>query len=379
MTLPFAVVSIDDLVSSPLNPAATSTRRGSRSSPTPAMAAASCSFTIVVRQCSTPADPAVGPIYEIVAGERRWRAARLAGLADVPVIIKDLDDKQVLEIMVIENNARQDDAPRGKDGFKRLKAVFGFNIDELAARIGHFPAATSTTACSCCSWFSPRSSSSPRDRSRSGTRSSWPSSTPEQQAVVIKIDRQQRQLHRVAVHARGLPVHGRRTAEAEGALRRRQGEVRARVGGLGRQDSPVRPDGRGHGHALPGLPPRACAAGKVVSISYSHWANGENKDILLYGQWKRADGGEVEEVLEQHDGRSRSALPARRTEVCTAKGTCQVHWADEIRAAVGRRRRRRHRLRSPPAGRPTPRRPRTPARARRPPGGVATSSVRCRS
>lgn len=76
------------------------------------------------------------PPFEIIAGERRWRAAQIAGLVDVPAIVKELADAQVLEIMVIENDQREDINPLEEgDGFKRLMK-FGFDIDKLAARIG---------------------------------------------------------------------------------------------------------------------------------------------------------------------------------------------------------------------------------------------------
>lgn len=75
--------------------------------------------------------------FEIIAGERRWRAATLAQLESVPVVIKEMGDAQVLELMVIENNARRDlNALEEADGFKRL-LTFGFDIDKLAGRIGH--------------------------------------------------------------------------------------------------------------------------------------------------------------------------------------------------------------------------------------------------
>ena len=74
--------------------------------------------------------------FEIVAGDRRWRAAKLAKLDEVPVVIKALSDPQVLEIMVIENDQREDINPLEEgDGFKRLM-TFGFDIDKLAGRIG---------------------------------------------------------------------------------------------------------------------------------------------------------------------------------------------------------------------------------------------------
>lgn len=74
--------------------------------------------------------------YEIVCGDRRSRAARLAELETVPVIVKDLTDTQVLEIMVIENNQREDvNALEEADGFSRLLKT-GYDIDRLAERIG---------------------------------------------------------------------------------------------------------------------------------------------------------------------------------------------------------------------------------------------------
>jgi hypothetical protein len=74
--------------------------------------------------------------YEIVAGERRWRAAKLAALAQVPVIVRELDDTKVLEIMVIENNQREDVNPLEEgEGFARLLKT-GYDLEKLAERIG---------------------------------------------------------------------------------------------------------------------------------------------------------------------------------------------------------------------------------------------------
>lgn len=77
-----------------------------------------------------------GNIFEVVAGARRLKAAKIAGLATVPCTIKTLTDAQVLELMVIENDQRADITPLEEAaGFKQLM-VFGFDIDKLAARIG---------------------------------------------------------------------------------------------------------------------------------------------------------------------------------------------------------------------------------------------------
>lgn len=77
------------------------------------------------------------PQYEIVVGECRWRAARLAGLAAVPGFWRELDDKQVLEIQVVENLQRRDVHPiEEAEGYQALIARHGYNADQIAAKIG---------------------------------------------------------------------------------------------------------------------------------------------------------------------------------------------------------------------------------------------------
>ncbi|MHA1598473.1 MAG: ParB/RepB/Spo0J family partition protein [Alphaproteobacteria bacterium] len=75
--------------------------------------------------------------YEIIAGERRWRAAQKARLHEVPVIIKDLDDRETLEIALIENLQRQDlSAMEEADGYQRLMDEFSHTQEELAQAMG---------------------------------------------------------------------------------------------------------------------------------------------------------------------------------------------------------------------------------------------------
>lgn len=75
--------------------------------------------------------------YEIIAGERRWRAAQQAGLHDVPVIIRDLNDREALEIALIENLQRQDLTPLEEaDGYRRLLDEFEHTQEELAKVLG---------------------------------------------------------------------------------------------------------------------------------------------------------------------------------------------------------------------------------------------------
>ena len=71
--------------------------------------------------------------YEIVAGERRWRAAQLAGLHEVPVIIRDFDDTEVLEVAIIENIQRADlNAIEEAAGYRALMDRFGHTQERLA-------------------------------------------------------------------------------------------------------------------------------------------------------------------------------------------------------------------------------------------------------
>lgn len=74
--------------------------------------------------------------YEIIAGERRWRAAKLAGLKEVPVIIKDLTDQEVVEIALIENIQRENLNPIEEAiAYKRLLTEFNLKQDEVAERV----------------------------------------------------------------------------------------------------------------------------------------------------------------------------------------------------------------------------------------------------
>jgi ParB family chromosome partitioning protein len=87
---------------------------------------------IVVRAIAGVADA-----YEIIAGERRWRAAQMAGLSDVPVVIHEADDKEALELAIIENVQRADlNAIEEAKGYERLGAEFNYSHGEIAKIIG---------------------------------------------------------------------------------------------------------------------------------------------------------------------------------------------------------------------------------------------------
>ena len=77
-----------------------------------------------------------GDYYEIIAGERRWRAAKIAGLKEVPVIVRELTDQEIVEISLIENIQREDLNPMEEaQAYKRLLTEFHLKQDEVAERV----------------------------------------------------------------------------------------------------------------------------------------------------------------------------------------------------------------------------------------------------
>ena len=75
--------------------------------------------------------------YQIIAGERRWRASRLAKLSEVPVVILEADDKKAMELALIENLQRQDLNPVEEAlGYKSLMEDYGLTQEEAASRVG---------------------------------------------------------------------------------------------------------------------------------------------------------------------------------------------------------------------------------------------------
>ena len=78
-----------------------------------------------------------GTQYEILVGERRWRAAQQAGLARVPAIVREASDAEALELALVENLLREDLNPlEAADAYQRLLTEFGWTQEELARRLG---------------------------------------------------------------------------------------------------------------------------------------------------------------------------------------------------------------------------------------------------
>ncbi len=78
-----------------------------------------------------------GEHFELIAGERRWRAAQLLGLSEVPVIVRDADDRAVLELSLIENLQRENLNPiEEAQGYAQLIGLFNLTQEDVAARVG---------------------------------------------------------------------------------------------------------------------------------------------------------------------------------------------------------------------------------------------------
>ena len=84
--------------------------------------------------------------YQIIAGERRWRAARLAGISDVPVVVMEADDRKTMELALIENLQRQDlNVVEEALGYQALIESYGLTQEEAAQRVGKSRPAVANT------------------------------------------------------------------------------------------------------------------------------------------------------------------------------------------------------------------------------------------
>ena len=75
--------------------------------------------------------------YQLIAGERRWRASRLAGLSQVPVVVREMTDEEAMELALIENLQREDLNPiEEAEGYKLLMDTYSFTQEQAAERVG---------------------------------------------------------------------------------------------------------------------------------------------------------------------------------------------------------------------------------------------------
>lgn len=87
-----------------------------------------------------------GGRFELIAGERRWRAAQLAGLAELPVLVREADDPTTLELMLVENLQREGLNPMDEaQGFAELMARFGLTQEQAAQKVGRSRAGVANT------------------------------------------------------------------------------------------------------------------------------------------------------------------------------------------------------------------------------------------
>ena len=85
-------------------------------------------------------------MYQIVAGERRWRAARIAGLSEVPVLIRELSDEETDQVALIENLQREDlNAVETAEGYRRLMDKYGMTQEQLSEAVGKSRPAVANT------------------------------------------------------------------------------------------------------------------------------------------------------------------------------------------------------------------------------------------
>ncbi len=90
--------------------------------------------------------PMKNGMYQIVAGERRWRAARIAGLSEVPALIRELSDEETDQVALIENLQREDlNAVETAEGYRRLMDKYGMTQEQLSAAVGKSRPAVANT------------------------------------------------------------------------------------------------------------------------------------------------------------------------------------------------------------------------------------------
>lgn len=90
--------------------------------------------------------PTSGGTYQIVAGERRWRAARLAGLSEVPALIREINDAEMDQLALIENLQREDlNAVETAQGYRRLMDKYGMTQEQLSDAVGKSRSAIANT------------------------------------------------------------------------------------------------------------------------------------------------------------------------------------------------------------------------------------------
>jgi len=278
--------------------------------------------------------------FEIGAGHRRFRAAQLAGLAEVPVLVHDLDDQAFLELMVIDNLERQDVSPLEEaEGFKALM-TFGFDLDALTARI-HRTRGYVYDRIKLLDLIEPARALLARGLITPAHAIRLARLTASQQSDAID----------VAVRGSYGPVEGPLFVADHGLLalvddakpaKEADPYAGLKVRSVREFDAWIAthcrfvPEAPVNVELFPETTHAIAEAEKVIAITHSHHVNPEAKDggrILGPNSWVRADGAQKSKtcahsvlgvfVIGPEYGQARK--------VCANKDACDVHWGQQRR------------------------------------------------
>jgi ParB/RepB/Spo0J family partition protein len=262
--------------------------------------------------------------YELVAGHRRLRAAEAAGLAEIPVTVRELTDEQVLAAMVIENLHRADLHPLEEaEGYRKLHKDFKHSVEDLAAKVGKSVAYVYARL-KLCELTKEAKKAFLEDRITAGHAILLARLKPEDQERALDEDERALFETEYTLFDEKPRTKARSVREFEAWI---ADHVRFDVATV---DQMV-------------FPETAAAVGeaeekdaKVLQITRGHYVQEEAREGKTYCEksWKRADGKEGSKTCEHSElgvivvGRGQGEA----FRVCVKKEKCEVHWGKEIRA-----------------------------------------------
>lgn len=283
---------------------------------------------IIVRPNRNTTKGKIEPRFEIVAGERRFRAAKLAGLADVPIRIKHLSDKETLEIQVVENLQRKGlNALEESAGYRQLHEEHGHTVEEIAAKIG---------------------------MSRAHVYARMKLNALTKEVAQLVVDGTLSPGHAIRL-ARLKPADQKRALDKnyggvftddyydgrDGSAQRDVASVRSLEQWI--EDNVVADPG-----AVDTLTPEAAStlgtaiveAQPVVLITRLEWSKGAwgQHHIVQAHDWKRADGQENSKACDQAVMGFVAVGPGQGEAfaVCVDTKKCRAHWPQKAKPAAGR-------------------------------------------
>lgn len=266
------------------------------------------------------------PVYELVAGHRRLRAAAAAGLQEIPVTVRELTDEQVLEAMVIENLHRADLHPLEEaEGYRKLHEDFKHPVEDLAARVGKSVAYVYARL-KLCELTKEAKKAFLEDRITAGHAILLARLAPKDQERALDPDERAlfEKEYTLFDEGKGPTVKAQSVRKFEEWIAK---YVRFDVEKV---DQMV-------------FPETAAAVGeaeerdaKVLQITHDHYVQEEAREGKTYcgRSWKRADGKEGSKTCEHSElGVIVTGIgQGEAFRVCVKKDKCAVHWGKEIRA-----------------------------------------------